>query len=229
MKQATRIKSILSAVILLAGAVTLGNQVSIAKNYSTPLPPGIQSAPIPPEVVTWKISGKSGNVQAQNTYKNNTGYNLFCQSNGRFLTYAKQSVGINLDFTSDPEIKKIHFILPDHKEREVLTGEPVAFGIGGGEAFLRYAERTAGINLEWSTNPAYEWVIYGASGEKGRPIATEASISIGNVNVRPEPDFFIYFNRPGADVGWTSSPDWYNKLSAGAKTALKSAKRYLHF
>lgn len=125
---------------------------------------------IPNQVLSWKFGGKSGNVRSQNSYATNTGYNLLCTSNNQYLTWGKQNLGINLIFTTKNTDKKIHFILPDKQERDILTGEPVALGIGGGEAFLRYAERNVGINLEWSSNPSYEWKLFDASGSKGKKL-----------------------------------------------------------
>lgn len=179
---------------------------------------------IPNEVLSWKFGGKSGNVRSQNKYTTNTGYSLKCVANNQYLSWGKQNVGINLVFMSKETDKKIHFVLPDHQEREILTGEAVALGIGGGESFLRYAKRTVGINLEWSSNPSYEWRLFDSSGEKGKSIATGSLVAIGNANVEPEADFMIHLERPGADVGWTSSPGWIDRISAVSKVAIKAGK-----
>jgi hypothetical protein len=167
---------------------------------------------IPESVKQWKIGTGSANLRSQNTYTNNSGYNLFCQKNGKFLTWDKVPFGINLDFTGDASLKKTHFRLPDGKERDILSGEPVALGIGGGDAYLRYAHRNVGINLEWSKNPVFEWRIFGANGQMGTPIAENSLVAIVNVKVEPSPDFLIYLDRPRgmADVGWTTSPGFWN-------------------
>jgi hypothetical protein len=167
---------------------------------------------IPNEVLSWKLGAKAGNVRSQNTYETNTGYSLYCASNNQYLTWGKQDLGINLVYQSSEIDKKIHFVLPDDQEREILTGEPVAFGIGGGESWLRYAERSVGINLKWSSDPSYEWRLFDASGEKGRPIAAGSPVAICNTNVKPTADFMIYLSRPGADVGWTTSPGWFDRI-----------------
>jgi hypothetical protein len=169
---------------------------------------------IPNEVLEWKFGGKPGNVCSQNTYDTNTGYSLQCISNNEYLSWGKQNLGINLVFMTEEKDKKIHFVLPDNQEREILTGEAVALGIGGGDAFLRYAERSVGINLEWTSNPSYEWRLFDASGATGKRIATGALTAIGNANVQPTADFMIYLERPGADVGWTSSPGWADRIIA---------------
>ena len=182
---------------------------------------------IPEKVKIWKLGGKTGNIVSQNNYSDNTGYNLFCQSNNKYLTWKKVPVGINLDFISDVAVKKTHFRLPDGQVREIKSGELVAFGIGGGEAFLKYAHRTLGINLEWKQEPIYQWRIFGANSQLGTPIAADSPVAIVNDKVEPSPDFLIYFDRPPgmADVGWTTSPDFFNKIvSAAEKVAIEAAK-----
>jgi hypothetical protein len=171
--------------------------------------------PISEKVVIWKFGGKPGTVKAQNQYStahSGNGYNMFCKVNNQFLTYKETNVGISIGYTTSPAEHKIHFKLPDDKERDILTGEPVAFGIGGGNAFLKYAHRTFGINLEWVSAPQFQWRIYGATSEKGKPIPTDSWVALVNEKVEPEADFLVYLDRPtGADVGWTTSPDWKGK------------------
>jgi hypothetical protein len=185
---------------------------------------------IPEAVKMWKLGGKAGNIRSQNNYTDNSGYNLFCQSNNKYLTWKKVPLGINLDFIGDAAVKKTHFRLPDGQERDIQSGELVAFGIGGGEAFLRYATRTVGINLEWLTNPVFEWRIFGANGQAGTPIGADSPVAIANIKVQPSPDFMIYFDRPPgmADVGWTSSPQFWNSVAnLAVKTGIEVAKKQL--
>jgi len=172
---------------------------------------------IPDKVLVWAFAGKSGNVKSQNKYSTDhsgNGYNMHCKTNNKFLSYEKTDVGINLGYTANGGEHKIHFKLPDGKEREILSGESVALGIGGGDAFLRYAHRTVGINLEWAGNPSFEWRIFGSTGEKGKPLPTGQVLAVMNDKVEPSADFLVYLDRPvGADVGWTTSPDWKGKLT----------------
>jgi hypothetical protein len=182
---------------------------------------------IPSVVAQWQFGGKSGNLRAQNTYNNNEGYTLFCTDNKQYFTYAKPRFGINVGFARNNNDRKIHLRLPSGREEEIRTGDLIAFGLGGGDAFFRYAKRTVGINLEYSKNPVFEWRIFDETGEIGRPIAMGTSVAIVNINVKPSPDFFIYFERPaGANVGWTTSPGWWDKvkeLTPLAKQALELA------
>ena len=186
-----------------------------------------ESIPIPHEVVSWKLGGKTGNVKSQYNYTTNTGYSLLNVQHGQYLTWGKQKFGVNLVFANSDSDKKVHFASADKEERDILTGENVAFGIGGGEAYLCYADRKVGINLVWRKAPCYEWRLYDASGDGGKTISVGSLIAIGNINVKPEADFLIYLDRVGADVGWTSSPGWSDKLSAAAKTGLSAAKKVL--
>lgn len=181
---------------------------------------------LPDRVRCWRIGHGSDKVRSWNNYQNNRGYSLFCQTNGEHLTYGKQKLGINLVFKPNQEFKT-HFRLPDGLEREVLFGERVAFGIGGGEAFLRYGARTWGINLNWSGRPAFEWRVVG--GQNGTPIPENSSVAIVNEKVEPSADFLIYLKRaPGhADIGWTTSPGFWDSLANWDRDKLKRAKEEL--
>jgi hypothetical protein len=173
---------------------------------------------IPETLKVWKLGGKAGNIRSQNNYTDNSGYNLFCQSNNKYLTWKKVPAGINLDFINDAAVKKTHFRLPDGQERDILSGELLALGIGGGDPFLQYAHRTLGINLEWTKNPVFQWRIFAANGQAGIPIAADSLLAIANIKVQPSPDFMIYCDRPPgmADVGWTTTPQFWNKFGNAA-------------
>jgi hypothetical protein len=172
---------------------------------------------VPEKVVVWAFGGKPGNLKAQSSYSTagrGNGYNMHCGTIDRYVTWGKQRVGINIRLSESMKDHKLHFRLPDGSERDILTGEPVALGIGGGDPFLYYDERTFGINLNWSKSPKAQWLLYDETGEKGRKIATGARLAIVNASVEPDPDFLVYLDRPaGADIGWTSSPDWKEKAT----------------
>jgi hypothetical protein len=92
---------------------------------------------VPEAVRVWKIGVDQANVLSWNNYTDNQGYNLFCITNGMYLTWEKQLFGINVGFFPQGN-NKTHFRLPDEQEREILSGESFAFGIGGKPAFLCY-------------------------------------------------------------------------------------------
>lgn len=171
---------------------------------------------IPEGVKMWKIGRDSANIRSWNSYVDNQGYALHCKKNGKYLTWQKAPIGINLGWTPGSGSNKIHFRLPDGSERDILSGEPVAFGIGGGEAFLKYASRDAGINLTWSAQPVFEWKIFGSNNQTGTPIQENTFVAIVNETVKPNPDFFVFFERPPgmADVGWTTSPGFWDSAVA---------------
>jgi len=184
------------------------------------------AAEIPTEVQVWQFGGKEGNVRTQNSYTNNSGYNLFCHSNKSYLTYVDQLVGMNLGFEKAGKERKVWFRLPDGHERDILTGEPFAFAIGGGKAFMKYVHRTQGINLDFVSAPAFEWRMYLPGGELGQPVPTGALVAIVNDRVEPTKDFLVHLDRaPGqADVGWTSSPDWWGNAQPAIKLAVEAFK-----
>jgi hypothetical protein len=184
---------------------------------------------VPEAVRVWKIGVDTANVLSWNNYTNNQGYHLFCITNGMYLTWEKVPLGVNLGYKAVGD-NKTHFRLPDEQEREILSGESVAFGIGGKPAFLYYKERSAGVNLDWSEKPIYEWRIFGADSELGRPIPENTPVALLNDKVQPEPDFLVHFNRPRgmADVGWTTSAGLWDQATEAAIDVAKAAiKRYI--
>jgi hypothetical protein len=174
---------------------------------------------IPDKVKMWKIGPGPGNVKSWNNYEDNNGAYLMCQTNGKYLTWKEMPIGVNLDFISSQQFKT-HFRLPDGAERDILSGESVALGIGGGEAFLYYSHRTMGINLEWSVKPIFEWRIIG--GEPGTAIPYDSPVAIMNDSVKPTADFLVYFDRSAgmADIGWTTSPEFWDHVLDVAERAL---------
>lgn len=161
----------------------------------------------------------AGTLKTQPVYTTNSGVSLQNVPKKSFLTWGKQPIGINLVYQSKETDHKVHFVTPDKAVRDVLTGEPVAFGIGGGESFLYYKNRTLGINLGWSQEPDFEWRIYGASGKKGEKIEAGKTYAIMNTQVKPNADFMVFFDRPPGmcDVGWTSSPTTLGDLISVGK------------
>jgi hypothetical protein len=177
------------------------------------------SIDVPETVRVWKIGVDQANVRSWNNYTNNQGYNLFNMTNGMNLTWGNQTFGINLVYKSQGD-NKTHFRLPDGQEREILSGESVALGIGGSPAFLYYAERDTGINLKWAEQPEgrFQWRIFGADSELGKPIPENTPVALVNDKVQPNPDFLIYFDRVvGCDVGWTTSPGFWDQVGDWVK------------
>ena len=174
---------------------------------------------IPDEVLLWKFGNGSGNLRSNNHYQNNQGYNLYCKQNKQYLIWDTGQLSINLAFSSSVQ-NKYHFQLPDNKERDILTGEPVSFANGMGESFFRYGSQRIGINLKWTSEPLAQWRIFDATGELGKPIAVGGYYAMVNVNVDPAPDFLVYLNKhipKVVDIGWTTSPSWIESWASAFK------------
>ena len=190
---------------------------------------------VPEKVRVWKIGDGQANVRSSNHYTNQKGYNLFCTMNRKYLTYVDVNFGFNAGFKAQGD-HKTHFRLPDGKEREILSGERVALGIGGSPSFVKYAHRTVGPNLKYYDQPGddgFQWVIFGADSELGRPIPENSPVALVNAKVEPSPDFLVYFKRPaGADIGWTTSQGWWDQIVDWAEkhaveAAIAAIKAYL--
>ena len=183
------------------------NLSEVAKTDQAAAAPAIE---VPEGVKVWQIGVDSANVQSWNNFQRNQGYRLFCRTNNKFLINTPQAMGINLGFGEGQN--ELHFRLPDGAERDILSGESVALGIGLGKAFLCYSHRSIGINLDWS-DACFQWRIFGPGG-LGTPIPEDTPVAILNDKVLPNPDFLIPFDQgPGTGaIGWTSSPGFWGQF-----------------
>jgi hypothetical protein len=177
--------------------------------------------PFAPELLQWRLADFSGSLRSTNKYVGGQGASLFCKVNSRYLTFVDET-GVNAGFKSNGD-RKTHFRLPDGQEREIRTGDVIAFGIGGDPSFLYYRSQPIGINLDYSSKPVFQWTIMDASGEAGRPITAGIDIALANNNVdiggSKATDFLVYLERPGGDIGWTTSPPWTSTILGLAKDA----------
>lgn len=169
----------------------------------------------------WTIGpGLTGDVMSKAHFTDGGERHLYALSNskmgGKFLQYEEQNYGINLGWTdhADPQTQKRvtrwFFARRDGTGKKPITyGEKIALANGGGRSFLKYEGRSFGINLDWSTDPFYEWRIFG--GHLGTPVQLGHSVAIQNVKVM---EFFVHFDRNfGGDIGWTDSQRWEDQLS----------------
>ena len=177
---------------------------------------------IPDKVMQWKFGNAAGNLQSTAKYVNDKGLSLYSVVHKQYLNWHKETLGINLGFTGQTQTKW-HLHVPDGKKRDILCGEPIALANGGGDPYLNYHHRTVGINLDWAAKGDPQWRIFAKGVEVGKPIPIGATCAIHNEKVEPDPDFLVHFERPGGDIGWTTSPHWYDGLTAAAKTAIKAA------
>ena len=150
-------------------------------------------------------------------------YNLKNSRTRKFLQWEEQTFGINLGWTDNAEpataVKVARWFLarPGTSATPVRYGELVAPGYGISPSFIKYEERTVGINLGWSDSPVFEWKLLG--GPIGRPVSSGDLLAIYNQRAG---DCLIYFDRTvGGDIGWPSSQTWTDQLGDILTQAVK--------
>lgn len=140
----------------------------------------------------------------------------------RFLQYEKQTFGINLGWTDDEskataaKVSRWFFTRTD-TTHPLRYGDTVAMGYGKDPSYIRYANRTVGINLDWSSKPQLEWKLLG--GKKGQVVRSGDRVAIYNT-VTKQP--LIYFDRTvGGDIGWPDSKTWGQQLKDRVQAFIK--------
>ncbi|WP_433295571.1 hypothetical protein ACQP2F_36155 [Actinoplanes sp. CA-030573] len=183
------------------------------------------------ELKQWRIGvDRPGNVLPKRRFEDypDRSYNLKGLKPRKFLQYEEQQFGINLGWTDDAEpatarrVARWFLARPGTANGPLLYGEPVALANGKDPSFLRYKTRQFGINLDWSHDPVFEWKV--AGGKAGQPVHTADNVAIYNSRVDVEGghgDFFVHFQRQiGANIGWTTSPSWFDQLEQELKKLL---------
>ena len=96
-------------------------------------------------------------------------------------------------------------------------GQPIALGYGISPSYIHYAERTFGINLDWSATPRFEWKLLG--GKIGEQVRSGDWLALYNQTAR---DCMIDFDRTvGADIGWPDSETWTDQIMDAVMQAIK--------
>jgi len=141
----------------------------------------------------------------------------------KFLQWEEQTFGINLGWTDDASlttavrVSRWFFTKPDNDPSPILYGQPIALGYGISPSYIYYAERTVGINLEWSATPRFDWQLLG--GKAGQEARSGDWLALYNETAR---DCMIWFDRDaGADIGWPSSETWGQQLEDAVLQAVK--------
>lgn len=140
--------------------------------------------------------------------------NLKNSNTRHFLQWEKQLFGINLGWTDDASpqtavrVTRWFFTRPNNDESPLKYGDAFAMGYGIEPSYVRYAERSVGINLTWSTKPKFEWEILG--GARGTQVQSGDWVALYN---RVAKECVIYFPRElGGQIGWPSSTTLLEKI-----------------
>ncbi len=170
----------------------------------------------------WMIgANKRRPLMAQNAFREGSdrNYSLKGLHERKFLQWEHQTWGINLGWTDDAEpqtekrVSRWFFARVGGGTGQIKYGEPVALGYGKDPSFLRYEERTVGINLGWVNQPVFEWTLLGKA--TGRPVECGDRLAILNAKAgsSQSPGVLIAFDRTvGADIGWPDSRTWLDQL-----------------
>jgi len=141
----------------------------------------------------------------------------------KFLQWEEQTFGINLGWTSDASpatairVSRWFFTLPTDNSSPLRYGQPIALGYGISPSYIHYADRTFGINLDWSTTPRFEWKLLG--GKIGEQVRSGDWLALYNQTAG---DCMIDFDRTvGADIGWPSSETWTDQILDAVMQAIK--------
>ena len=161
----------------------------------------------------------------------NKSYNIKGLSNRKFLQYKTQGKGrgINVGWTSnasaDTAIKEAKWFLTRRARSAIgiRYGERLAIAWGGNRKpqFVNYSRQPAGIDLELSSRPSYEWVILG--GKPGTFVRRGVDrVILYNVKTKRP---LIYADRlVGGDIGWPHDSSWIQQVIA--KAGKIGAKKY---
>ena len=79
---------------------------------------------------------------------------------------------------------------PTDDSSPIRYGQSVALGYGTSPSYIYYAERTFGINLDWSAMPRFDWKLLG--GKTGQEVRSGDWLALYNQTAR---DCLIYFDR----------------------------------
>ena len=159
-------------------------------------------------------------------------YYLKSKAPRKFLQYESQTWGINLGWTDDAapatgrRVARWFFMRQGKSERPIRYGETIAIAYENMERFVRYQNRSVGINLNWSDRPVYEWQILG--GRHDVAVETQVWIVIVNLKAGDGGEPLVYFDRTrGGDIGWPCSSTWGEQLLGAAWDEAKAMARKL--
>jgi hypothetical protein len=117
---------------------------------------------------------------------------LYNQINGRTMGYEERSFGINLGWPGSKASLQWSFKRQNGTQGKIQDGEKLALYNSKAKQYVKYGERTWGINLVWSKSPVYQWVV--------KYDATSGNFSLYNTY---QGDYVVYGERPfGINLRW---------------------------
>jgi hypothetical protein len=166
-------------------------------------------------------AGRTGPLIPQNVFSEGAEhlYNLKGTGERKFLQWESQQFGINIGWTDDASsetarrVSRWFFGRRGGGSGPVRFGESIAIGYGTVPSFLRYEDRTFGINLRWVAEPPYEWTVLG--GVSGSPVNRGDRVALHNAKAGTAqvPGVLLSFDRTvGADLGWPDSKTWWDQV-----------------
>ena len=126
------------------------------------------------------------------------------------LRFGERENGIELVWDNATDLGNVRVQRQSGGASAIAYATPVAlrFDTGG---YLRYANRSTGINLDWSATPRFEWEITG--GPPGTPVRLNRPAALLNTT---HGDHLIYDERPeGINLRWYADLD-ISKVVPGA-------------
>lgn len=139
----------------------------------------------------------------------NYSFSLYNEHIGDEVVYSDRGpycTGINLGW-SDGTTRQWRFRRTTGATGPLRYGERLALRNTKYMDYLHYGSRACGINLVWTDDPDYEWVIKG--GPTGTAVTVEADNALYNLS---EPDYLVYAWRPGDVINlrwWKDAEEWY--------------------
>ncbi len=158
----------------------------------------------------WTLEG-SGPIVPGHEYSLKTSRNQ-----DKRLVYGVRDYGVNLNWSDKPQAA-ISFRRSSGSSASIKYGETVALHVKGGN-WLYYKSRTWGINLDFSSDPKYEWEILGEKPDT----AVQAGVPLALYNA-VEKDMVVYCSRPvGINLRWgTDCEEWFAGIDNATKDYLK--------
>ena len=132
-------------------------------------------------------------------------------TNSQAVVYGEREYGINLEWGDPGGANNVSLLAwPGTRGGFLRRGDRVALRVSG-NSHLTYRVREYGINLSWSSEPAYEWEIRGSGGQFDGDDLVRSGDRIGLYNTRTD-EYVVYGEREyGINLVWHQAsglPGW---------------------